>query len=64
MDTRGETMAKLINLRTVRKSRARAEKRKMGDEAAVKHGRRKSEQRANADSVKRLDQHLDGHKLE
>ncbi|MBK5934612.1 uncharacterized protein DUF4169 [Rhodovulum imhoffii] len=55
-------MAKLVNLRSARKARERAEKRAQGDANAARFGRSracKDTEAAKADKARR---HLDGHK--
>ncbi len=54
-------MAEIINLRQVRKTRSRAEKRAAGDENAARHGRSKAlkalEETRNTREAARLDAH-------
>lgn len=53
--------ARIVNLRTVRKQHARAERRARGDENSVKFGRTRAQrdlERAEAEKARR---HLDGH---
>jgi hypothetical protein len=57
-------MAKPVNLTLFRKQKARAEKRREGDENAARHGLSKAEKalaRARADKARR---DLDGHEKE
>lgn len=57
-------MAEIINLKTVKKQRARAEKAKAADVNRAKHGQTKVEKdRAEAEQ-ERLDHTLDGAKLD
>ncbi|PKP85012.1 MAG: DUF4169 domain-containing protein [Alphaproteobacteria bacterium HGW-Alphaproteobacteria-2] len=55
-------MVEIVNLRTVKKQRARAERRAQGDEKAAKSGRTKAERdlaRARTEKAARdLDAHL------
>lgn len=57
-------MAEIVNLRTVRKDRARAEKRDKGDENAARFGRTRAlkalEQARNERAEKLLDAHRRG----
>lgn len=53
---------KVFNLRSVRKARARSDKRARGDENAAKHGRSKANRDADKRIAERLDRHLDGHR--
>lgn len=57
-------MSKIVNLRQVRKSRARDEKRAKAQEAAARHGRSKSERSSQTARTEKSDAHLDGHRLE
>ncbi len=54
-------MAEIVNLRQVRKNRARAEKRAAGDENAARHGRSRAlkalEETRNTRAAARLDAH-------
>ncbi|KUF08840.1 DUF4169 family protein [Pseudoponticoccus marisrubri] len=57
-------MGKTVNLSTFRKQKARAEKRRKGDENAARHGQSKAEKglaKARDDKARRA---LDGHKLD
>jgi hypothetical protein len=57
-------MAEITNLNRFRKAKARAEKRRKGDENAALHGRTKAErdlEKARADKAER---DLDGHRKE
>lgn len=54
----------VINLRQVRKERARAEKRTKGDENAAKFGQSKAEKALSQAEAARLARGLDGHKRE
>lgn len=55
-------MAQITNLNRYRKDKARAEKRRLGDENAAKHGRTKAQkavEQADAErAARRLDRHL------
>ncbi|MFD1914382.1 DUF4169 family protein [Halodurantibacterium flavum] len=55
-------MAKLVNLRQVRKDRARTDKRAKGDENAAKFGRSKAERDQEAARAEKARAHLDAHK--
>lgn len=55
-------MAEIINLRTVRKQRARAEKEAQAAENRALFGRRKSEKLKQAAEKALADKHVDGHK--
>lgn len=57
-------MAKVINLRAVRKSAARDAARKQGDANAAKFGRSKAGRQANATEIQRNERHLDNHRLD
>jgi hypothetical protein len=57
-------MAKLINLRTVKKQRARHAARKAGDVAAAKHGEPKSGQSQRTAEEARVTRLHDLHKRE
>lgn len=54
-------MAEIVNLRQVRKNRARAEKRAAGDENAARHGRSRAlkalEETRNTREAARLEAH-------
>jgi Domain of unknown function (DUF4169) len=57
-------MAEVVNLRTVRKQRARAEGRRRGDAAAAKTGPVAAEaERVRAEAARERAEH-DGHRLE
>ena len=55
-------MAKIINLKRVRKNRTRDAARKVADENAVRFGRTTQEVKRDQAQVTKLTQHLDGHK--
>lgn len=55
-------MADLINLRQVRKARARAEKRAAGDENAARSGRTKAEKQRDKAEAERLIATVEGHR--
>ena len=57
-------MTKIINLKSVRKTRAREDQRQKADANAVKHGQTKSAKKHAAAKVAKQNAHLDGHKLE
>ncbi len=57
-------MAKLINLRTARKQRARRDKSAKASENAVKFGRSQAERRADSDPAARQARLLDQLRLE
>ena len=54
----------VVNLRQVRKQRARAAKAARADENRRKFGRSKAEKRRDAGATDRANRHVDGHKLE
>jgi hypothetical protein len=54
-------MAGIINLRTERKQKARADKRKQADANAARHGRTKAEKKQQKETDERLNRHLDSH---
>jgi hypothetical protein len=55
-------MAKIVNLRTARKRKARKDHAKMAEAKRVKFGRTKSEKQATSILQARRQQNLDGHK--
>ena len=55
-------MSEPVNLRQVRKARARAEKRAAGDANAAKFGRTPAERERETRARAKADRHLDGHK--
>lgn len=55
-------MSKVVNLRTARKQRARAEKRAAGAEAATRSGEAKADRARREDEAARAARHLDGHR--
>lgn len=57
-------MADVVNLRIVRKARARAEAAALAQTNRVKFGRTGAEKRADAEAVRRHDALLDGAKRE
>lgn len=57
-------MAKIVNLRSAKKAKARIAKKQSGDENAQKYGVSKSEKTLVGARAKKLADHLDGHKLE
>ena len=58
------SMAKPINLNKARKARARADKRALADENAVKFGRTKAEKARDKAGADKAVAHLDAHKRE
>lgn len=57
-------MAEIVNLRTMRKHRDRAEKERKAEENRALHGRTKAEKNAEATDRERERAHLDGHRIE
>ena len=57
-------MAEIINLRSVKKAKAKAEARAQGDANAAKFGRRKSERSAEESRQDKAKRDLDGHARE
>ncbi len=57
-------MAKIVNLRSAKKVKARIAKKQSGDENARKYGVFKSEKTLVSARIKKLTDHLDGHKRE
>ncbi len=57
-------MAEIVNLRTVRKRKAREEQAEQAAENRVKFGRTKAEKDLTAAKAEQADRKLDGHKLE
>lgn len=57
-------MAKLINLRRFKKTRARDEKRARGAENAARFGRSRAESQADTNEAERMARRLDGHRRE
>lgn len=57
-------MSKIINLRQVRKSRARDTARRQGDENAARFGRTKAEIAAEKAESARESRRLDAHRLD
>ena len=57
-------MAEIINLRTARKARARADKEAAASANRLQHGRTGQEKRSARDERARLDRTLDGAKRE
>ena len=57
-------MADIINLRQVRKNKARTEKEQRADSNRTKFGRTKAEKFKQASEADKLKRHLDGHKLD
>ena len=55
-------MAQITNLNRFRKDKARAEKRRVGDENAAKHGRTKAQKAAEAADAARAARTLDQHR--
>ncbi|TVP70614.1 MAG: DUF4169 family protein [Rhodobacteraceae bacterium] len=57
-------MTKLINLRTIRKQRARDAERRVAQENCAKHGRSLAERKLTTARTVKSEAALDGHKLE
>ena len=57
-------MAKILNLNHFRKAKNRAEKRRAGDENAVKFGRTKAEKKLEEARVQKLRRNHNGHKID
>ncbi|WP_424928162.1 DUF4169 family protein [Amaricoccus tamworthensis] len=57
-------MSKVVNLRTVRKQKARDKARREGDANAALSGETLAERRARRDAEERRGRHVDGHKRE
>ncbi|MEN9062953.1 DUF4169 family protein [Ponticoccus litoralis] len=57
-------MTQPVNLNRFRKEKARAEKRRAGDENAAKHGRSKAERALDAARAEKARRDLDGHRQE
>lgn len=57
-------MAEIINLRAVRKAKARAKDRAQADENAAKSGRTKAEKKQEAATSEKARRDLDGHERE
>ena len=55
-------MAQITNLTRYRKDKARAEKRRLGDENAARHGRTKAQKAAEQADAERAAQTLDQHR--
>ena len=55
-------MAQITNLTRYRKDKARAEKRRQGDENAARHGRTKAQKAAEQADAERAAQTLDQHR--
>lgn len=53
---------KVVNLRAVRKGKARTAKKSAADANAAKYGRTRAERAAEADAKARADRLLDGHR--
>lgn len=53
---------KLVTLSRARKARARAEKRRKGDENAARHGQSKADRTAQAARADKAARHLDQHR--
>lgn len=56
-------MAELINLRQARKAKARTEKEAKAEQNRRLYGRSKHEKSTDKHEAKKLQTHLDGHKL-
>ncbi|MBP0482821.1 DUF4169 family protein [Sagittula salina] len=57
-------MAKIVNLTTFRKQKARAGKRSAGDANAAKHGQSKAEKSLAKARLDKADKALEGHRKE
>lgn len=57
-------MAEIINLRTVRKQKARADKEATAAQNRALHGRTKAQKLKDAAEKDRAGRHIDGHKRE
>lgn len=57
-------MADVINLNQKRKAKARTDKEQQATENRIKFGRTKEEKKLEATKAKKLEKHLEGHKLE
>ena len=57
-------MADIINLRTIRKQKARADKAQRAEQNRALHGRTKAEKLKQAAEKDRAARHIDGHKRE
>ena len=57
-------MAEIVNLRTMRKRRDRAEKERKAEENRALHGRTRTEKNAGTTERERALSRLDGHRLE
>ena len=56
--------ARIVNLRTMRKRKARAAAKKTADQNAVEHGRSKAERDATRAETERVTRLHDGHRRE
>lgn len=57
-------MTEIVNLRTIRKQKAREAARREADAQAAKHGLTKGERRRQEDERARAEAHLDRHRRE
>lgn len=57
-------MAEIINLRTIRKQKARSEKENTAEANRLKFGRTKAEKLQSAAEKTKAEMHIDGHKRE
>lgn len=57
-------MPKIVNLKSAKKAKARAEKRQVANTNSVKFGLSNAEKTLNSAEVQKLSDHLDGHKRE
>tara|TARA_R110002020_G_scaffold15143_22_gene53866 strand:- start:367 stop:555 length:189 start_codon:yes stop_codon:yes gene_type:complete len=55
-------MAEIVNLRSARKARRRADEKERAAENRALHGRTKSEKAVEADRRDRAGRHVDGHR--
>jgi hypothetical protein len=56
--------ADIVNLRQVRKAKARSDREKVAEANRRLHGMTKAEREKAADDRRRLDQHVEGHRRE
>jgi hypothetical protein len=57
-------MAEIVNLRQARKQKARADRERVAKENRSLHGRSKAEKTRDADSAKKSQSFLEGHRRE
>jgi hypothetical protein len=56
-------VGEIVNLRTARKRKAREVTARAADENRILHGRSKAEKLRGRDEARKLQAHLDGHRL-